>query len=135
MKDDSIYFMTPFDQYISTQPLQMLKLWIPFLPPQSQRLIAIYVKFFEFTHTFSFFRNMQQKAFCAEDILNTLKPYMPASDIESFEQMWEMMSMMQEMQNMNGADFDPASMMMGMFTQDEPSNIQKEGETIVGMDE
>ncbi len=135
MKDDSSCIMTPFDQYISTQPLQMLKLWIPFLPPQSQRLLAVYVKFFEFTRTISFFRSMQQKELSPEDLFNTLRPYMPASDVESFEQMWGMMSMMQEMQTMEGAPFDPASMMMGMFTQDEQNDIQKEGEAIDGMDE
>ena len=135
MKDDSTYFMTPFDQYISTQPLQMLKLWIPFLPPQSQRLIAVYVKFFEFTHTISFFRSMQQKDPSVEDILNTLRPYMAESDVESFEQMWGMMNMMQEMQNMDGTPFDPTSVMMGMFTSDEQNNVQEEGECIDRMDE
>ena len=48
MNDDFSHMMTPFDQYISNQSLQMTKLLIPFLPPQSQRMIAVYVKFLEF---------------------------------------------------------------------------------------
>ncbi len=137
MKDDFSHIMTPFDQYISNQSLQMTKLLIPFLPPQSQRMIAVYVKFLEFRHTLSFFRNMRRFASSPEDIFDGLKPYLSPSDLESFDQMqnmMNMMSMMQEMQNMSDMDFDPMSM-MGMFAQEEHTEWQKEGETIVGLDE
>ena len=137
MKDDFSYTMTPFDQYISNQSLQMTKLLIPFLPPQSQRMIAVYVKFLEFHHTISFFRNMRQNASSPEDIFDGLKPYLSPSDLESFDQMqnmMNMMSMMQEMQNMSDMGFDPMSM-MGMFAQEEHTESQKEGETIDGLDE
>lgn len=137
MKDDFSQMMTPFDQYISTQSLQMIKLLIPFMPPQSQRMIAVYVKFLEFQHTLSFFRNMRQRSSSPEDIFDGLKPYLSPSDLESFDQMqnmMNMMSMMQEMQNMSDMDFDPMSM-MGMFAQEEHTEPQKEGETIDGLDE
>ena len=71
MKDEYSHIMTPFDQYISTQPMQMTKLLIPFLPPQTQRTLAVYVKFLEFRHTFSTFRNMRQQEKTPEDMLNT----------------------------------------------------------------
>ena len=134
MKDDISYMMTPFDQYISNQSLQMTKLLIPFLPPQSQRMIAVYVKFLEFRHTISFFRNMRQNASSPEDIFDGLKPYLSPSDLESFDQMqnmmnmMSMMNMMQEMQNMPGMDFDPMSMMTNIFNKEE-----KEGESDDGL--
>ena len=137
MNDDFSHMMTPFDQYISNQSLQMTKLLIPFLPPQSQRMIAVYVKFLEFRHTISFFRNMRQRTSSPEDVFDGLKPYLSPSDLESFDQMqnmMNMMSMMQEMQNMSGMDFDPMSM-MGMFAQEEHTESQKEGETNVGLDD
>lgn len=137
MNDDFSYIMTPFDQYITTQSLQMTKLMIPFLPPQSQRMIAVYVKFLEFQHTLSFFRSMKQKNYSPEDIFDGIKPYLSPSDIESFDQMqnmMSMMSMMQEMQNMSDSDFDPMSM-MGMFAQENNTNPQKEGENHDGLDE
>ena len=137
MNDDFSHMMTPFDQYISTQSLQMTKLLIPFLPPQSQRMIAVYVKFLEFRHTLSSFRNMRRNFSSPEDIFDGLKPYMSPADLESFDQMqnmMSMMSMMQEMQNMSDMDFDPMSM-MGMFAQEEHTEPQKEGETIDGLDE
>lgn len=117
--------MTPFDEYISDQSLQMVKLLIPFLPPKSQRTVAIYVKFLELRHTLSFFRNMKQTASSPEDIIDTLKPYLSPEDLNSFDQMQNMMgmmSMMQEMQNESDTDFDPLSMMSELFS-------QKEGET------
>ena len=125
--------MTPFDSYIANSSLQMTKLIIPFLPPQSQRIIAVYVKFLELQHTFSFFRSMRQKEYSPEELLESIKPYMSPSDLESFDQMLNMMNMMsmvQEMQNMSDGDFDPMSMMAGMFAQDDNTNIQKEGETL-----
>ena len=130
--DDFSHLMTPFDEYISTRSLQMTKLLIPFLPPQSQRMMAVYVKFLEFRHTLSFFRNMKQQSNSPEDILSSMKPYMSASESESFDQMFNMMNMMsmvQEMQNMSDGDFDPMSMMTGFFAQDIDTGPQKEGET------
>ena len=137
MSNDFSQLMTPFDQYISNQSLQMTKLLIPFMPPNAQRMMAVYVKFLEFRHTISSFHTMRQKQNSPEDILNSLKPYMSSDDAESFDQMMNMMSMMsmaQEMQNMNGMDFDPMSMMTGMFAQETDIEPQKEGEQIDGLD-
>lgn len=129
MDDTFFHTMTPFDQYISTGSLQMTKLLIPFLPPQTQRIMAVYVKFFEFKHTMSFFRGMQQNAQSTDAILNNLKPYMSAADAESFDQMMNMMSMIQEMQNMPDMNFDLSSMMQ-MFATDDNNESQKEGESL-----
>jgi len=95
MNDDFSYKMTPFDKYISNQSLQILKLMIPFLPPQNQRMFAVYIKFLELRYTLSFFYAMRQQSNAPEDILDTIKPYMSPSDVESFDQMMNMMSMMQ----------------------------------------
>lgn len=138
MNDDFSYIMTPFDQYIATQSLQMTKLLIPFLPPHSQRMLAVYVKFQELSHTMSFFRSMKYKTNSTEDMFESLKPFLSPEDLDSFDQMqnmMSMMSMMQEMQNMPGMDFDPMSMMAGMFTQEDHTDQQEEGETHDGLAE
>ncbi len=130
MNDDFSHRMTPFDVYISNQSLQMLKLMVPFLPSQNQRMFAVMIKFFELRHTLSHFRGMRQKDGTAEDILGAMKPFMSPSDADSFDQMMsmmDMMNMMQEMQNMQGEAFDPMSMMTGMFAQDDNTESQKEG--------
>ena len=45
-----------------------------------------------------------------------------------------MVNMMQEMQSMTDGDFDPMSMMAGMFAQEENTEYKKEGETHDGLD-
>ena len=109
MNDEFSHKMTPFDEYISNQSLQMMKLVIPFLPPHNQRMFAVYIKFLELRHTLSYFRGMRQKEHSPENIFDAIKPYMSASDSEAFDQMMNMMSMMsmmQEMQNMKEGDTD-----------------------------
>ena len=46
MEDHDFEKMTPFDQLISTQSLQILKLLIPYTPPENQRFLAVYTRFF-----------------------------------------------------------------------------------------
>jgi hypothetical protein len=125
MNQDHHHLMTPFDCYLSTGAIQMLKLLIPFLPPNRQRSFAIYVKFLEFSHTVSFFRGMRQNRDSPEQILDTLKPFIPQQDWDSFDQMMGMMSMMQEM----------PEMMAGMFTQEDNTEPPKEGESYDGLDQ
>lgn len=143
MKDDFSHMMTPFDQSISTWSLQMTKLLIPFLPPQSQRMMAVYVKFMEFQNTLSFFRGIKQKRNSPEDVFEGLKPYLPQSTLESYENLMNMMSMVNMFQEMQGTS-DPMSMMadmltpeqqdmfqmyQGMFTQENNTEQPKEGDS------
>lgn len=128
MNDNFSQKMTPFDQHIAKQPLQMIKLFIPFLPPQNQRMFAVYVKFLELTYTLSSFHGMHQMEHSPESIFDAIKPYISPADAESFDQMMNMMNMMQEMQNMSGESLDPMTMMAGMFAQDDNTPLQKEGE-------
>ncbi len=88
--DDFSQIMTPFDLSISSPTLQMIKLLIPFLPPQNQRMIAIYIKFIEFQNTFSHFRG-----FCNSDSdpFMELMKIMPQSAMDSYENIMNMMSM------------------------------------------
>jgi hypothetical protein len=127
--DDFSHRMTPFDAYISNQSLQMMKLMVPFLPPSSQRILAVMIKFLELQHTLSYFRGMKQKSNATEGILDAIKPFMSPSDTETFDQMMNMMSMMTMMQEMQENDFDPMSMMAGVFAQDDHTEPQKEGES------
>ena len=53
MDDWNTKQMTPFDCSVVSPSLQITKLLIPYLPPSTQRIMAIYVKFMEFQNTFS----------------------------------------------------------------------------------
>lgn len=152
MNDDFFHIMTPFDQALSNTSLQMIKLLIPYLPPQTQRMMAVYIKFLELQTTFSFFRTFRQKHLAPEHIFEDLKPYLPRSALESFDNMMNMVNMMNLFQEMQGAsgstsdsgfDFDPMSVMkdmlnpeqqdmfqmyQGMFAQENDTEQQKEGD-------
>ncbi len=111
---------TPFDRRTSTETLFLLKLTIPYLPPQSQRLFAIYIKYLEFQHTLSSFQTFRQKTFDTQDILQDIKPYISPSMAESIDNIMNMMSMMEMFQNMQNASddgeaFDPMSIMKTML--------------------
>jgi len=118
--------MTPFDRHLSTPSLQMLKLFIPFLPPDNQRMMAVYVKFLELHYTISNFHAMKQMQASFDTILENMKPYMSQADLDSFDQMINLMNMMSMMQEMQ---IDPSAMMADMFTQDDNTDFPKEGDT------
>lgn len=122
--------MTPFDKLISSPQLQMMKLLIPYTPPSSQRIMAVYIKFLELENTMSFFQNFHKDISLQEfdknltspfDILEELRPYFPKEDKESFDSILNMMNMMEMYQT--------------MFHEEEQNN-EKEGEKKNGrMDE
>lgn len=124
MDDWNFKQMTPFDCQMISQSLQITKLLIPYLPPQTQRIMAIYVKYMEFQNTLSSFRAFHQKVHDAKDIIQELKPYMPPSACDSIENIQNMMGMMEMFQSFqettdNESNFDPMSMMKDMLSPDQ----------------
>ena len=133
MEDHDFEKMTPFDQLISTQSLQILKLLIPYTPPENQRFLAVYTKFLELQHTIDFFQrfhsdvysqDFEKKTFSPFHIIQEIRPYIPAQFGETFDMLMNMMDMMEVFQNMNETadsdgntdpDFDPMAMMKNML--------------------
>lgn len=121
MEDWNFKQMTPFDCQMLSQSLQITKLLIPYLPPQTQRIMAIYVKYMEFQNTLSSFHTFRQKAHDAKDIIQELKPYMPPSACDSIDNIQNVMNMMELFQSFQQTEdgtsaFDPMSMINGMLT-------------------
>ncbi len=124
--------MTPFDQLLSTQNLQLLKLFIPYMPLENQRFLGVYVKFTELQHTIHFFQtqqkpigkqNVNEKSDSILDILQDIRPYLPEQFSETLDNFINMMNMMdlfrsfQDMQDSDGdAGFNPMDMMKNMLT-------------------
>lgn len=129
MEDWNSNQMTPFDRRTTTQSLQITKLLIPYLPPQMQRIMAIYIKFMEFQNTLASFHVFRQTAHSTQDVFQELKPYMPPSACESIDNLMNMMSMMELFQSFQDAsgsegDFDPMSMMQGMLTPEQQNMFE-----------
>ena len=98
MKDDFTQMMTPFDLSVSSPSIQTLKFLIPFLPPKTQRMLAIYIKFMEFQNTLHSFSGIHTS--CG-DPFEELKKMLPVSALETYDNMMNMMSMMQAMNEMD----------------------------------
>ncbi len=129
MENWNINQMTPFDCQIATQSLQLTKLIIPYLPQETQRIMAIYVKFMEFQNTWSSFHAFKQKAHTTQDIIQELKPYMPPSACDSIDNLMNMMSMMEMFQSFqqnseDDSDIDPMEMMQSMLTPEQQSMFE-----------
>lgn len=124
MNNDFSQMMTPFDVSISSNTLQITKILIPFLPPKTQRMMAIYVKFIEFQNTIAFFNGIKKSN---SDLMDEIKNILPKNTLETYENMLNIMSMVDMFQEMD-MDFDPMSMMTNIFNKEE-----KEGESDDGL--
>lgn len=128
--------MTPFDQLLSSESLQMMKLLIPYMPPKNQRFLGVYVKFLELQQTINFFKNINSSVYAQDfhkkkisvlDILEDIRPFLPSHLTELLENLTSMMNMLEMMQTMSemqgntnqtnsNSDFDPMAMMKHMLT-------------------
>lgn len=106
--------MTPFDAWITTDILETIKLMIPYMPPEFQRMAGIYAKLTEFQNAIYYFQppynhngrrgRLRQKKMTLDAMMEELGPYLPPEASEKMEQAVQMMSMVQMMQNMDVGD-------------------------------
>ena len=52
--------MTPLDQMVSGESLQLLKAAVPYLPQQGQRILSVYAKFAELKNTLALFSQTRE---------------------------------------------------------------------------
>lgn len=105
--------LTPFDKLTSTSELQMMKLFIPYIVPESRQMLAVYIKFAELQNTMRYFshHNMQihsqgfdKQLYSPMQMFEEILPYMPENISEQFEQIKNMMDMMDMMQGQDMSD-------------------------------
>ena len=99
--------MTPFDKSVTPSYLYKLKLFLSFLPPSTQRFLAVYIKFSEFRYTFDYFQGLPFHAFSFQSI-GELTPYMDENERNMMDQMSSMMQMM-EMMSMAPTGYTPGN--------------------------
>ncbi len=143
--------MTPFDRSLRIDSLLWIKLFIPYLPPETQRMMAIYVRFAEFQHTFSSFHAFKRTSHDPMDMFQEMRPFMSPSVCETFDNLMNMMSMMEMMKEFQNKDseggsgdcsgFDPMSMLAGMLNPEQQemfelfNSMNAGGETDAQLDE
>ncbi|MDD3403172.1 MAG: hypothetical protein PHQ72_07435 [Hespellia sp.] len=109
--------VTLFDELITPPSLQILKLFIPYVPPEQQKTLAIYEKYLEFQSTIEFFQKKQNSIHIQSEtseeltfstIFEKMKPYLSGHEkemVDSISNAMNMMEMMKQFQEMeNDAD-------------------------------
>lgn len=91
-----------FDEAILPKELQMLKVFLPFLPANIQKMLAIYIKWMELQKTIEYFhRNTPiQQSPDMGNLMKCMKGLLPPeeqSQMEQFADMFENMDMYRDM--------------------------------------
>ncbi len=122
--------MTPFDKSVTPSYLYKLKLFLSFLPPSTQRFLAVYIKFSEFRYTMDYFRGLPFHTFSFQSI-GELAPYMDENErnmmdqMASIMQMMEMMTMAQTGSAAGGSDSaGPVDLMKAMMSGEDMETFQ-----------
>lgn len=117
MENHEIDPITAFDTLYTSNQMQMLKVILPYMQPQMQQMIAVYIKFNELIIAFRFSKGTActcspspKKKFDLSALFKDLSPFMSDSEkeianqfasmqenMEQFKQMSEMMQMMNDM--------------------------------------
>lgn len=116
--------MTPFDELVISPDLQILKLLLPYTPPDQQEFLGVFIKIFELRETVRFFINAKNNLLSSTgwsdfppssaDILKSMKPYISPSKAEMIDTLSSVMNMME-----TDGDVSPFEMMMGMLSPDQ----------------
>ncbi|MGN0405390.1 MAG: hypothetical protein ACI4F1_09220 [Bariatricus sp.] len=122
--------MTPFDLMVTTEFLQTMKLMIPYLPPDLQRMAGIYAKLSELQNAIYYFqppyydsrrRRLRQKKLDIHSLMEDLRPYLTREACDMFDQVEQAVEMMQMIQSVNmeemmqSAGMSDMADMMGMM--------------------
>ena len=91
-----------FDEVILPKELQMLKAFLPFLPANIQKMLAIYIKWVELQKTIEYFNQNPpiQQSPDMGNLMKCMKGLLPPeeqSQIEQFADMFENMDMYRDM--------------------------------------
>lgn len=106
-------YMTPFDLMITTDMLEMIKLMIPYLPPDFQRMAGIYAKLTELQNAINYFRppydhsrrgRLRQKEMDLNSLMEDIGPYLGSDASEMMGNLSQAMSMMEMVQSMDMGD-------------------------------
>ena len=99
--------MTQLDTLVTTQELQLMKLMLPYIPVNMRGMLAVYIKFTEFTNTIHLFHSTgkgspdgpihSKSIHSPEDILQDLSSFMDPAEADNISMMFNMMNIMKQM--------------------------------------
>lgn len=113
--------MTPFDMQVIPENLHMMKLFLPYLPSGTQKMLAIWIKCTELENTIKYFekfshpgigKTSSKKQVSAAEIFEELRPYMKDDEADQIDMALSAMNMMEMMQADEGGSVDVLRSMM-----------------------
>ena len=116
MKNKTPFPMTPFDMLVVPEHLHIMKLFLPYLPSGTQKILAVWIKYMELHNTLAYFRNfphfglgecLSPKQAGAMEIFEELRPYMKEDEAEQIDMALSAMSMMEMMNAAGPAEEHP----------------------------
>ena len=109
--EEEMISQTKFDQLVSDDQSQMLKTFIPYLSPKSQRLLSVFTKVRELSNTLALFQGRQPEmqictspAVSPSELLNDIRKFSYGRSREQLDQISNFMVMMQMIQIMNNSE-------------------------------
>lgn len=130
MEQNPTHLMTPFDELTSSRQLQTLKLLLPYLPIDGQRMLGIFIRLNELKNAILQFRGFPISSYSDTHsptrILNDLSPYLSKEEAQQFEQISQLLQMMELFQNMpsdSSGSFSP-DFFMGMLNPEQKEMFQ-----------
>ena len=84
MEKNPKHFLTPFDELTTSRQLQTIKLLLPYLPTNGQRMLGIFIRLNELQNAIHLFRGFPvsppSDSLSPSRILSDLSPYLSADD-------------------------------------------------------
>lgn len=104
--------MILLDEKILPKELQILKAFLPFLPANIQKMLAIYIKWMELQYTIEYFKRntLDQQTPDISSLLKCLKDVLPQEEtaqLEQFADIFENMDMYRDMFEGFSSTFTP----------------------------
>lgn len=109
-KEDITEAILAFDTLYTTNHMKMLKLLFPYLEPEHQKLLALYIKWQELMFTLNLFKNTtgnfhnqsypKKKILNPDTLLPALTPYCKENEKKMISQFLQIQSMMKKMEDL-----------------------------------
>lgn len=113
--EEEMISQTRFDQLVSDDQSQMLKAFIPYLPPRSQQVLSVFTKARELSNTMALFQGRPpEMQICASpsasaspsDLLDDIRKFSYGRSREQIDQISNFLVMIQLMQVMNSSGME-----------------------------
>ena len=146
MEKNPKHFLTPFDELTTSRQLQTIKLLLPYLPTNGQRMLGIFIRLNELQNAIHLFRGFPvsppSDSLSPSRILSDLSPYLSEEESQQMAQVNQLLQQKEMFQTydamfsdtMNQMDFTTSKGGTSHERMDESSKNAEHGSNQTGTD-